>query len=249
MSMSEIIRKRKSIRKYDPTPLDDASLKTIRAHIGSLKPLYPEIHYSIEITSKTKGAFNIKAPHYLVFTSEDKDGYLENIGFIGQQLDLLLSASGIGTCWLGAAKPTSNNPPFSNTAGIVTADKKDSSMLSHVICMAFGKPAEPIYRETSAFKRKPLSTVSEGSDPRLEAARLAPSAINAQNWFFIADNGKIHCYRKKSNPLLGLVFNKMHCIDMGIAIYHIAEESDNFCFSHTADAPVRKGCVYTGTVS
>jgi hypothetical protein len=114
--------------------------------------------------------------------------------------------------------------------------------------MAFGKPAEPLYRELNEFKRKPLSEISEGADGRIEAARLAPSGLRAQNWYFIAENGKIHCYRRKTNPMLGFIYNKLNRIDMGIALCHIAEESDSFCFTKEQNAPVRKGCVYTGTV-
>ena len=230
--MNEIIRKRKSIRKYDQAPLDDAALEQVKARVGSVRPLYPDIRYSIEIVSKTKGAFSVKAPHYLIFSSEEKDGSLENIGFIGQQMDLFFSESGIGSCWLGAAKP----------------EEKEKSALQFVICMAFGKPSEPVYRELTEFKRKPLSEISEGSDERLEAARLAPSAMNAQNWYFSASNGKIHCYRKKANPVVGFIYNKLHCIDMGIALCHIAEESADFHFSREAGIPERKGHVYTGTV-
>jgi len=230
--MNEIIRKRKSIRKYDMAPLDAATLEKIQAQFEKLVPLYPEIRYSIEITNKTKGIFNVKAPHYLIFGSEENDGYCENIGFIGQRLDLFLSEIGIGACWLGVTKP----------------QESEASALPHVICMSFGKPAEPLYRTLSEFKRKPLSDISEGVDERLEAARLAPSAINSQNWYFIAENGKIHCYRKRNNPLMGLIYNKMNCIDMGIAICHIAEESDNFHFAKDNGAPVWKGYIYTGTV-
>jgi len=231
--MLTIIRKRKSVRKYDPAPLDAATLEAIRRQIEKVKPLYPEIRYSIEFTNKTKGMFNIKAPHYLIFGSEETDGASENIGFIGQQLDLHLSAMGIGTCWLGASKP----------------EEKEASALPHIICMAFGRPAEPLYRELSEFKRKPLSAISEGSDSRLEAARLAPSAVNAQKWYFVAENGKIHCYRKKANPLLGFIYDKMHCVDMGIALCHIAEESAEFCFVKKENIPDRKGYVYAGTVT
>jgi len=230
--MNDIIRKRKSIRKYDPAPLDAATLDTVRAQIGKLKPLYPDIKYSIEFTTKTKGILGVKAPHFLIFGSEEKDGSYENIGFIGQQLDLYFSANGLGACWLGAAKP----------------GEKMESALPYVIALAFGKPAEPLHRELSAFKRKPLSAISEGNDPRLEAARLAPSGVNMQNWYFIADNGKIHCYRKKPNPLAALMLGKMGCIDLGIAICHIAEESENFSFNKDTNAPQRKGCIYTGTV-
>jgi len=230
--MNETIRKRKSIRKYDLAPLDAAILDTVRGRMAEVRPLYPEIHYSIEIVSKTKGIANIKAPHYLIFGSEEKDGYLENIGFIGQQLDLFFSESGLGSCWLGASKP----------------EEKETSALPHVISMSFGKPAEPLHRTLSEFKRKSLAEISEGIDERLDAARLAPSAVNAQNWYFIAENGKIHCYRKRSNPLLGFIYNKLHCIDMGIAHCHIAEESDSFHFAKEKDIPTRNGLVYMGTV-
>jgi len=230
--MNEIIRKRKSIRKYDHAPLDDETLEKVREQIGSVKPLFPDIRYSIEIVNKTKGMNNVKAPYYLLFRSEEKDGAYENIGYIGQQLDLFFSESGIGSCWLGAAKP----------------EEKEESAMPHVISMAFGKPAEPLHRELSGFKRKPLAEISEGADERLEAARLAPSAVNAQNWYFMAADGKIRCYRKKSGSLLGFVYNKLHCIDMGIALCHIAAESDEFSYAKEADVPERKGHVYMGTV-
>jgi len=230
--MNEIIRKRKSIRQYDFTALDDVAADLVREKICAIRPLYPDIRYSIEITNKTKGMFVVKAPNYLVFGSEEKEGANENIGFIGQQMDLFFSGSGLGSCWLGMAKPEEN----------------EATALPHVICMAFGKPAEPLHRDISEFKRKPLTAISEGDDERLEAARLAPSGMNKQNWFFVADDGKIHCYRKKTYPFLGTMFNRLGCIDMGIAICHIAEESGDFRFAKEIDAPTRKGCIYIGTV-
>ena len=231
--MNEIIRKRKSIRKYDLAGMDDAALDAVRVQIDKVAPLYPDIQYSIEIADKTKGAFGVKAPYYLLFSSEEKEGSLENIGFIGQQMDLFFSGSGLGACWLGMAKP----------------EDRAASALPFVICMAFGKPAEPLHRDISEFKRKPLDIISEGEDERLEAARLAPSGMNAQNWYFIADNGKIHCYRKKPGALRGLMTSRLSHIDMGIALCHIAQESENFSFVTEVDAPVRKGCVYAGTVT
>jgi len=230
--MNEIIRMRKSIRKYDLDKLDEATLDAVRAKIGTVTPLFPDIRYSIEIADKTKGMFGVKAPHYLLFYSEEKDGFLENVGFIGQQLDLFFSGSGLGSCWLGMAKP----------------EEKVSGDLPFVICMAFGKPAEPLHRDISEFKRKPLDEICEGSDERLEAARLAPSGMNAQNWYFIADGGKIHCFRKKPGGVFGFASSRLGFIDMGIALCHIAEESCDFCFTKESETPERKGCFYAGTV-
>ena len=231
--MNDIIRKRKSIRKYDMAKLDEQALDKVREQIGKLVPLYPDIRYSIEIADKTKGLFNVRAPHYLVFGSEEKEGAYENIGFIGQQMDLFFSENGLGCCWLGASKP----------------QEKEASPLPFVICMSFGKPAEPLHRSLTGFKRKALPQISEGTDVRLEAARLAPSGINAQAWFFIAKSGKIHCYRKKQNPVLGLMLGRMGEIDLGIAVCHIYKESESFGYAKEAEAPVRKGFIYMGTIT
>ena len=230
--MNEIIKKRKSIRKYDMAPLDAAALETVRAQFEKIKPLYPDIRYSIDIVQKVKGMVNVKAPHYLVFGSEEKEGMYENIGFIGQQLDLFFSGAGLGSCWLGMAKP----------------EDKKAQAFPYAISMAFGKPAEPLYRELTEFKRKQLAEISEGADERIEAARLAPSAQNLQNWYFTSEGGKIHCYRIKPNPLLGFIYNRFGCIDMGIALCHIAYESDSFHYIKDENASARKGCEYMGTV-
>ena len=230
--MYDTIRKRKSIRKYDMAKLDEQTLDKVKEQIGKLVPLYPDIRYSIEMAEKTKGLFNVAAPHYLVFGSEEKEGAYENIGFIGQQMDLFFSENGLGCCWLGVSKP----------------QEKEASPLPFVICMSFGKPLGPLHRDLSGFKRKALSQISEGADERLEAARLAPSGINAQGWFFIAKSGKIHCYRKKHNPIVGLMLGRMSEIDLGIAICHIYKGSKSFSYKKEADAPEKKGFVYMGTI-
>ena len=47
--MNETICKRKSIRKYDMTKLDAATLDKVREQIKSVTPLYPGIKYTIEV--------------------------------------------------------------------------------------------------------------------------------------------------------------------------------------------------------
>jgi nitroreductase len=228
--MNEIIRKRKSIRRYDKKPLDEAVLAKVHEQLTKIVPLYPDIQYSIEIADKTKGllAQGSGASSFLVFRSEEKPGAYENIGFLGQQMDLYFSANGLGACWLGMAKPS------------------EKTGEPYVISMAFGKPDVPLHRsDLTEFNRKALSEISEGTDGRLEAARLAPSGMNAQGWFFSAVNGVIHCYRKKP----GLLPEKLGCIDMGIALWHMASESAGFRFINDASAPEHKGYLYTGTVS
>lgn len=236
MNLHEFIFKRKSVRKYEEAPLDADTLGKLLAFAQKLKPLYPEIKTSFEMTDSVKGIFSIKAPHYFLICSETRGDYLENAGYMWQQMDLYLSSLGLGSCWLGMAKPN---------AGINTA-------LPLVITLAFGKAAEPPHRDLNGFRRKSPEEVYRGSDSRLEAARLAPSATNSQNWFFEATEGMIHVYRKKLNPALEMIYGKMNRIDAGIALCHLRyateQEERVFLFERQQDREM-KGYIYVGTVS
>jgi nitroreductase len=261
MLKNEIIGKRKSIRKYKTEKLRQETLLKVQEKLQELKPLYPDIEYSAEVVEQVKRTFGIKAPHYLLFYSEEKEGAYENIGFLGQQMDLFFSENGLGACWLGVAKEdkksqeessgTTSDGLISKKGEVEKQEEKGKNKLVYIICIAFGLPDEPLYRSLEEFKRKPLSQMSHGDDKRLEGARLAPSGVNAQNWFFIGESGKVHCYRKNPGGVIGLfkIYSKLSLIDIGIAICHLAEESEGFTFTQDKDHPIREGWIYVGTVS
>ena len=213
-NLNEYIFKRKSIRKYKINPLSEEILNQIKAQITELKPLYPNIKTSFEIADDIKNPMSLKAPHYLIVSSEKIDGCFENVGFMLEQMSLYFNSIGLGSCWLGMGKPTENK----------------QNELPFVFSMAFGYPSEELYRNLSDFNRKSLTEISEGTDSRLEAARLAPSGMNSQNWFFLCTNGIIHVYRKKVNPLKAVIFDKMNSIDTGIALCHLFVVSESFSF-------------------
>lgn len=206
-----LIFKRKSIRKFEDSPIDDNKLKEINDQIHSLTPLY-DIITDIKIVSsenvKLRGMK--KAPHYLAIFSEKKEGYLVNVGFMFQQMDLWFSANGIGSCWQGIPKPKQE---------II-----DSSDLKFIIFIAFGEPSNSLYREsTSEFRRKPLQKITDinNADELIEPARLAPSAVNNQPWYFKGNENIIDVYSNKTSFLKSLFINKYIPIDIGIAICHI----------------------------
>jgi len=211
-NLYETIFRRKSIREYDLAPLDGHTLAEIMAHTSALKPLYDDIKIEMKPLSQkdVKGLFLAKAPHYLAVFSETKDGYLTNAGFMLQQMDLFFSANGIGSCWQGMPKPTK--------------EILNSSKLEFVILLAFGKPRERLHRESlSEFRRKPLGEITDikGADELLEPARLAPSAMNRQQWFFTGNASTIHAYRAKSSFLIAFMLEKVSKVSMGIAICHL----------------------------
>ena len=215
----DAIFKRRSIRKYDNNPLDEIILNEISEHINKLKPLHDDIKVDIKIVNgddiKLRGMK--RAPHYLAVFSEEKEGYLVNVGFMLQQLDLLFSASGIGSCWQGIPTPKNN--------------VKERFNLKFIILIAFGKPSEPLYRDDiSNFKRKSLEDITDikNENNLLEAVRLAPSAINHQPWFFTGNSNTIHACSNKPNFLKAVLVNKYIPIDIGIAIYHLKVSAEHF---------------------
>ncbi len=210
--------KRKSIRKYNQSSLDDSLLNSISEHIHDLTPLYADIKTEVKIISSDD--VNLRgmkrAPYYLAVFSENKKGYLTNLGFMIQELDLLFSESGIGSCWQGIPKPKGK--------------VKKSSDLKFIILIAFGYPEEPLYRDgTGEFKRKSIQRITDINDAEelLEPVRLAPSAINSQPWFFSGNKNVIRVY-SKTNFLKAILVNKYIPIDIGIAIYHLKVAAEHF---------------------
>lgn len=190
-NLYDTIFRRKSIRKYDLTPLDDNRMTDILRYMDNLEPMYSDIKIELKILgpNNVKRRMMKKAPHYLAVFSQAKDGYLANVGFMLQQMDLFFSANGIGSCWQGIPKPNK--------------DVLNGSNLEFIILIAFGKPDEPLHRDVSEFKRKKLKEISNvnGAEEFLEAARLAPFG-SGQPWFFTGDKNIIHAYSIKPNFII-----------------------------------------------
>lgn len=205
----ETIFKRKSVRKFDLSPLSKEHEEHVKKGLEQLRPLF-DIPYEIHsVNSEEMGSmFAIKAPHYLLFYSYEQEGALLNAGYLLQQLDLYFSSQKIGGCWLGMAKPQKH----------VSQDKK----MNFVIAYAYGIPAEAYYREQNAFKRKALEDIAMNVDQQIaQAVRLAPSATNSQPWFLKGQGDVIDVYRTKNSLLKGIVLDRMNQIDMGIALCHL----------------------------
>jgi hypothetical protein len=211
------IFKRKSIRKYDLTPLSDEALARISRFLQGLDRMDEGIKTELKIvsTGQVKRRIMKAAPHYVAAFSEVEHGYLSNIGFMLQQADLFFSAGDLGSCWQAIPKPTE--------------DVLLSSNLEFVILMAFGNAKEPLHRTSvSEFKRKSLPEITDikGVDELLEAVRLAPTPSNSP-YFFTGDEDLIHVYLKPS-LIRSLVAKKLLYVEVGIAICHLYVAAKHF---------------------
>lgn len=244
-SFYETIFKRKSVRDYDPTPLESNRLEEITRNLQSLKPLSEGIKTEFKIISPDQVSRKLsnKAPHYIAAFSEAKGAYKANIGYMLQQMDLYFSASGLGSCWLGIPQPNK--------------EVTDATNLEFVILMSFGNPKEPLYRtETSEFKRKTLSEITniKDADELLEPVRLAPSAVNLQNWYFTGSKEAIHAYSAKAGFLRNIVGGSYYHVNVGIALCHLQLSAEHlggktrFVFDGSRDKNPPKNMDYVATL-
>ena len=204
--------------------MDAATLETIKAF--PMKPLYPEIkvHWDIVPRNQVKCICPWTTPQLITIYSEEADGYLENIGFLFQQMDLYLQSLGLGVCWLGMGRM--NPRTTEQVAG-----------MKFVIMLAFGHPKGDQTRR--GFKRKSMEQISDQAEPRLEPARLAPSAVNSQPWYFKCTEDTICVYCGKTGSRL----------DAGIALAHLyVSNEETFRFFHAEHAPAVSGYGYVGSV-
>lgn len=219
MNIYDTIFSRKSIRSYHQEKIKWEVLDDILKFADKLPMLVKDIGVeyklviNIEENQGFNGPFTVKAPYYIVLSSEKKDDYQLNAGYIMQQLSLYIESKGLGTCFMGGASPG---------MGLKNTIKYD-----YVITLAFGKPKEEPYRDYILAKRHPENELvvykeEVSSDLRkiLEAARLAPSSINSQPWRFVVYKNRIHVFTKK-NPWLFKPMDKMKMIDMGIMMANL----------------------------
>ena len=228
MTLNEMIFKRKSCRSFTGKPVDGEMIEKIMSI--ELKPLYPEIKVRMDIVSrdKVKCICPWTTPQLIAIYSEEADGYLENIGFLFQQMDLYLQTLGLGVCWLGMGRM---NPKTTNQV----------EGMKFVIMLAFGHPkGDQLRHDPKEFKRKPMAQITDKTDPRLEVARLAPSAVNSQPWFFAHEDDILHVYCSRKGSRL----------DAGIALAHLfVANEETFRFFKEENVPEMTGYAYIGSVT
>ena len=244
-NLYEAIFKRKSIRNYDTAPIDQNLLNQISDNLDSLKPMITEIKTEFKIISANQVTRKLKnnAPYYIAAFSEAKDTNKVNIGFMLQQMDLYFSAIGLGSCWLGIPQPTK--------------EVTESSNLQFIILMSFGHSKETLYRTSiEEFKRHNLSDITniENANELLEPVRLAPSAVNLQNWYFTGNKNSIHAYSAKSSFFRTIIGGSYYPVNMGIALCHLQlaakhySRKSKFVFDKSMDKSPPKNHEYVATL-
>ena len=221
----KMIFKRKSFhlfRNIGKEHITENEIKEIENVFATLKPLEDDIKVKIKISKDT--TCRRGQEYCILFYSEKKENYLQNVGYLGEQLDLYLVSKNIGTLWFGIGKPT----------------EKELDGLDFVIMMAIAKIDDESKFRKDMFKskRKEVSEIWDG-DCYLDIAnivRFAPSACNSQPWKVEAKEKELKVYRYRKQGKRGIMPKDMvmyyNQIDIGIfaCFLELCLEHNNIAF-------------------
>jgi len=206
----DMIFKRKSFhlfRNIGNEHITDDELKDIENEFNNLEPLVQDINVKMKIIKDTTTCKRGQEYCILLY-SEKKDNYLQNIGYIGEKLDLYLVSKNIGTLWFGIGK----------------VEEKQLDGLDFVIMIAIAKVDDEakFRKDMYKSKRKELAEIWNG-DYYLDIAnivRFTPSACNTQPWIVDSSENELKVYRYRKPGKRGIMPVDMvkhyNQIDIGI---------------------------------
>lgn len=220
----QAILMRRSVRRYDRTPLDEPTLAQVRAIVAGVRPLVPGNQFHALLRELPPGADPVRElggygrivnpPHYLVPYVVGERHALTDLGCRAEQIAVRLAAMGIGSCFIGclgreeAVRARFGLPEGARIAALLTFGRPARG--------AGGRTVNSLMRAAvGASKKRPIPSIffAETFDrpalppqpiaPLIEAARHAPSAVNAQPWRFLWHGGQLHLFVKRHNLSYG----------------------------------------------
>jgi nitroreductase len=211
MTIQEAIKARHSVRKYIDRAIEADKVSTINDAIGRINAASG---LNIQLVLDEPKAFSAGmwkygqfsgVRNYFVMAGPKGDESEEKIGYYGEELVLLAQTLGLNSCWVGLT--------YKKIPGTYTL--RDGDIVHCVISLGYGanqgvqhplKPMEQFYEASEA--------VPEWFKAGMDAALLAPTAINQQKFKFILRDGD----QVEARPLFSMAGYTR--IDLGIVKYH-----------------------------
>lgn len=208
MDLSKAIKTRHSVRRYQNKPLEAEIISALQAEITVCNQ---ESNLHIQLVTNEPKAFNGFMAHYGKFSGVTnyiamigaKSSELsEKCGYFGERLVLKAQQLGLNTCWVAMTYSKIQN------AFVINKGEK----LCVIIALGYGET------QGTSHKSKAISEVAKVDQEMpdwfkngVEAALLAPTAMNQQKFLFSLSGNQV-------SAKAGIGFYSH--IDLGIVKYH-----------------------------
>lgn len=206
MDKFELMRSRHSVRRFTDRPLESDAVAALNDEIDVCNK---ESGLHIQLITDEPEAFQAEKPHYGQFRGcrnylalvgpRSRD---EEIGYYGERIVLKAQELGINSCWVA----------LTYKKGKAAVKIGEGEKLYMVIALGYGES------QGISHKSKTITDVSDYNDgdpdwyrAGIEAALLAPTAVNQQKFRFERNGEKV-----KAKAGLGF-YTKT---DLGIVKYH-----------------------------
>ena len=207
MTIREAIDARHSVRAYTAQPIEGevlAALESEIARVNTLSGLHIRLVRNDPDTIAglwAYGAFE-NAVNYLALVGPDTEKLYPLCGYWGEHLVLFAETLGLNTCWIaGSYKKKQAKKAF-----------EADGTLAAIIAIGYGaKPGKPHKSKKYEQVVRLTEPAPDWFAPGVEAALLAPTAINQQKFRFTMKDGK---------PYLKALKGPYSMIDAGIVQYH-----------------------------
>jgi nitroreductase len=241
----QAILARRSVRRYEKASLDEATLAQVQKIVAGAQPLVPDNRFEVltrdvqpgENLVSSLGGYGriVTPPHYLVPYAVGERHLLVDLGHRVEQIAVRLTMIGVGTCYIGSLRrEAAARERFSLSAearigaflifgqpSTASGGRAFNTLMRRMVGATNKLPAERIFfRDTFDTPATPPPELA----PLIEAARNAPSAVNAQPWRFLwRDGQQLHLFVTRNNPKYGLGATASYCLyDGGICMGNVA---------------------------
>ena len=237
MTLEEAIKARHSVRAYKAQPLAEDIVKVLEKEIEEQNR---QGHLHIQLIKNEPKAFQGKlakygkfsnVTNYLVMAGPKAEDLDERIGYYGEHLVLLAQTLGLNTCWVGLS--------YSKIPGTYVLE--EGEVIKAYIAIGYGETQGVSHKIKTVEKVSRTAVRTLGSSKNasditpswfrkgVEAALLAPTAVNQQKFFFeylpTKDSKPAQVIAIRSFSLIGYTR-----LDLGIAKYHfeVGAGKENF---------------------
>ena len=203
MEILEIMKMRHSVRQYKDKAIEESKRAELNSYIEEVNK---ESNMSIQIFYDEPKCFDSFMAHYGKFVNVKNyiaivgnKNEQEKAGYYGEKIVLKCQEMGLNTCWVAM------------THGKSQAEIKKGQKQLIIISLGYGETQGVAHKSKSIDELGRADKDAEWFKTGMEAASLAPTAMNQQKFLFELKNDIV------TVKSLGGFYSK---IDLGIAKYH-----------------------------